>query len=67
MTWILQYKNQARIVVFALLLIAVLGPWGYEYDGVPQAENSSKPVLLVRVCVGAGQEPNICYPSEQLP
>jgi len=56
MTWIIQHKSQGRIGVFALLLIAILGHWGYEYDGVPLAENSSKPVLLVRVCVGVGQE-----------
>jgi hypothetical protein len=41
MTWIIQHKNQVRIGVFALLLITILGPWGYEYDGVPPEENSS--------------------------
>ena len=66
MTWIIQHKSQVRIGVFALLLIAILGPWGYEYDGVPLVENSSKPVLLIRVCVGAGEEPKIGYPSEHL-
>lgn len=66
MTWIIQHKSPVRIGIFALLLIAILGPWGYEYDNVLLAEKSSKPFLLVRVCLGVRQKPNICYPSEQL-
>lgn len=54
MAWIIQHKNWVRIAVLALLIIAILGPWGYTRDGVPPAEWCQHPFLLLEngSCVG---------------
>jgi hypothetical protein len=54
MAWISQHKNRVRMLVFVLLLIAILGPWGYEGDGVPPPEFCHPPYLLLENgnCVG---------------
>jgi hypothetical protein len=54
MAWMSQHKNSVRIAVFALLLIAFLGPWGYDGDGVPPPSYCHPPYLLLENgnCVG---------------
>lgn len=54
MAWMIQHKKQVRIGIFVLLVIAILGPWGYEHDGVPPAEWCHHPFLLLENgnCVG---------------
>ncbi len=54
MAWISQHKNWVRMLVFVLLLIAIVGPWGYEGDGVPPPEFCHPPFLLLENgnCVG---------------
>jgi len=54
MAWIIQHKNWVRIAVLALLIITILGPWGYAHDGVPPAEWCQPPFLLLENgnCVG---------------
>ena len=54
MAWIIQHKSCVRFAVFALLIIAFLGPWGYAHDGVPPAEWCRPPFLLLEngSCVG---------------
>jgi hypothetical protein len=54
MTWIIQHKRGVRLAVLALLIIAVVGPWGYTRDGVPPAEWCRPPFLLLEngSCVG---------------
>jgi hypothetical protein len=54
MAWISQHKNWVRMLVFVLLLIAILGPWGYESDGVPPPSYCHPPFLLLEngSCVG---------------
>jgi len=54
MAWINQHKSWVHTAVFALLIIAILGPWGYAHDGVPPAEWCHPPFLLLEngSCVG---------------
>jgi hypothetical protein len=54
MAWINQYKLWIRIAGFTLLIIAILGPWGYTHDGVPPPEWCHPPFLLLAngSCVG---------------
>ena len=54
MAWVSQHKNWVLVAVFVLLLIAILGPWGYEGDGVPPAEFCQPPFILLETgnCVG---------------
>ena len=54
MAWMSQHKNWIRMLVFMLLLIAILGPWSYEGDGVPPPSYSHPPFLLLENgnCVG---------------
>ncbi len=54
MAGISQHKNWVRMLVFVLLLIAILGPWAYEGDGVPPPEFCHPPFLLLENgnCVG---------------
>ena len=54
MAWISQHKTWVLVVVFILLLIAILGPWGYEGDGVPPPEFCQPPYILLENgnCVG---------------
>jgi hypothetical protein len=54
MAWMRQHKNWVLLAVFVLLLIAILGPWGYEGDGVPPPEFCHPPFILLENgnCVG---------------
>jgi len=54
MAWISQHKNWVRWVGFVLLLIAILGPWAYQGDGVPPPEFCHPPFILLEngSCVG---------------
>ncbi len=54
MAWMSQHKNWVRMLVFVLLLIAILGPWAYEGDGVPPPSYCHPPFLLLENgnCVG---------------
>ena len=54
MAWIIHHKSWVRIAVFGLLVVAILGPWGYAHDGVPPAEWCHPPFLLLEngSCVG---------------
>ncbi len=50
-------------MVFVLLLIAILGPWGYEGDGVPPPEFCHLPFILLENgnCVGRMSGAYILY------
>jgi hypothetical protein len=54
MAWTNQHRNWIRLGVFTLLIIAILGPWGYTRDGVPPPEWCRPPFLLLEngSCVG---------------
>jgi hypothetical protein len=63
MSWMSRHKNWIRLLVFVLVLIAVLGPWGYEGDGVPPPEFCDPPYLLLRtVTVDGCRAPTSFYP-----
>jgi hypothetical protein len=54
MSWINEHKNVGRVAVLMLLLVAIMGPWGYTSDGVPPPEWCHDPFILLEDgrCVG---------------
>ena len=55
MSWISRHKNWVRLVGFGLLLIAILGPWAYEGDGVPPPAFCHPPFILLETGSCAGR------------
>jgi hypothetical protein len=61
MAWIIQHKNWVWTALFALLIIAVLGPWVYTRDGVPPPEWCRPPFLLLEDGSCVGRESGIFF------
>jgi hypothetical protein len=61
MAWIIQHRSWVHTAVFALLVTAILGPWGYAHDGVPPAEWCRPPFLLLENGSCVGREPGTFF------